>query len=238
MDIGYLTSDAAKYPLNNWKKVIVLGILFLISFLIVPVFLTLGYLFRVIKWTIAEVDELPNYDNWGSMFLDGLKVFLVQLAYFIIPFIIIFIGLWASLDLINYQINTNTLAPTAVFSLMSGLLILGMFLAVIFGAFFTIALANMAYYDGELSAAFRFKELLKMIQAIGWVDFIIWYIMMILVGCGIGFLAFMLLLIPILGWALSIIVLNPYIYLLYARALGLLFVSGFENHQRLNNEFY
>ena len=113
---------------------------------------------------------------------------------------------------------------------MGGLFILGVILAVIFGVFFTIALANMAYYDGELAAAFRFRELLNIITAIGWVDFIIWYIMMILIGFGIGFLAVILGFIPILGWALIILILYPYLYLLYARALGLLFVSGFEGN--------
>ena len=92
----------------------------------------------------------------------------------------------------------------------------------------TIGLANMAYYDGELSAAFRFKELLNIIAAIGWVDFIIWYIMMILIGFGTGFMAVLLGLIPIIGWALIILVIYPYLYLLYARALGLLFISGLE----------
>lgn len=229
MDIGYLTSDAAKYPLNDWKKVIILGILFLISFLIVPAFLTMGYLFRVLKWSIAGVDELPDFDEWGEMFIDGLKFLVVQLAYFIVPFFIIFAGIWTSIgSLLSIQNTGDAIAPTAVFSLMGGLFILGLILAVIFGALFTIALANMAYYDGEIGAAFKFREILDIMAAIGWVDFIIWYIMMILIGAGLGFVAAIIGLIPILGWVLIILIIYPYLYLLYAKALGLLFVSGFE----------
>lgn len=229
MDIGYLTSDAAKYPLNDWKKIIILGILFLFSFLIVPAFLAIGYLFRALKWSIAGVDELPDFDEWGMVFIDGIKVFLVQLAYFIIPFTILFAGVCTSIDsLLSLQNTADALPPTAFFSLMGGLFILGMILAVIFCAFFTIALANMAYYDGEIRAAFRFSEILERISAIGWVDFIIWYVMMIIIGMVMGFITTIFGLIPILGWVLIILILYPYLYLLYAKALGLLFISGFE----------
>jgi hypothetical protein len=229
MDIGYLTSDAAKYPLNDWKKVIILGILFLISFLIVPAFLAMGYVFRVLKWSIADVDDLPDFDEWGKMLIDGVKVFLVQLVYFIVPSIIIIAVLWASIgSLMTLQASGGTVDLNAALSLMGGLLILGLIVAVIFGVFFTIALTNMAYYDGKLGAAFRFREILDIISNIGWVDFIVWYVVMIIIGSAMGFVVSILGLIPILGWALVILILYPYINLLYARALGLLFVSGFE----------
>ena len=62
MDIGYLTSDAMKYPSKDFKKVIILGLLMLISFLIIPAFMVTGYIFRVIKWSIAGVEDLPEFD--------------------------------------------------------------------------------------------------------------------------------------------------------------------------------
>jgi hypothetical protein len=229
MDIGYLTSDAAKYPLNNWKKLIILGILLFIGFLIVPAFLAIGYIFKSLKLSIVGFDELPDFDGLGEMLIDGLKVFVVQLVYFIIPTIIILVGVSVSLSSISTLQNIGDFTFfSAVFSFMGGLIIVGSIIAVISSVFFTIALANMAYYN-EFSAAFRFAELLDTITAIGWVDFIIWYVMMMIVGACIGFIATMLLFIPILGWALIILVIFPYLYLLYARALGLLFVSGFEN---------
>jgi len=171
MDIGYLTSNAARYSSKNWKKVLTLGILFLMGFLIVPAFMSLGYIFRVLKWSVANVDELPDFDMWGEMFFDSLKVFIVQLVYFIIPSAIIFIGIWTSIGSIMALPNARGIVdPDVVVSLMGGLIFLGLTLAVVFGAFFTIALANMAYCDGELMAAFRFGEILGMISKIGWVD--------------------------------------------------------------------
>ncbi len=42
MDIGEIYSDAIQYPSSDWKKVIILGLLTIISFLIVPIFLAMG----------------------------------------------------------------------------------------------------------------------------------------------------------------------------------------------------
>lgn len=232
MDIGYLTSDAMKYPSQDWKKVIILGLLILTSFLIVPAFLVMGYIFRALKWSVAGVDQLPEFDEWGEMFTDGLKIFVVELAYFIVPFLIIFLSIWASIgSLVALGTSGNDLMPAAAFSafsLMGGLMVMGLIVAVVLGVFFTMGIANMAYYNSELGAAFRFREILNTINSIGWVDYIIWYIMMIILGMIMGAIAGVLGLIPIIGWALIILVLYPYLYLLYARALGLLFVSGLE----------
>lgn len=229
MDIGYLTTDAARYSSKNWKKVLTLGILFVMGFLIIPAFLFMGYVFRVLKWSIKDVNDLPDYDNWGEMLIDGFKVFLVQLIYFIIPFIIIFGGMWASVgSLIVLQDAGATAYPTTALSFMGGTFILGLVVTFIFGVFFTIGLADMAYNEGELKAAFQFREIMDMISKIGWVDFIVWYVVMIIVGSVMGFVASILILIPVLGWALIMLILFPYLYLLFARALGLLFISGFK----------
>ena len=57
MDLGDVISDSLRYPTSNWFKVIILGVLFLISFLIIPIFLALGYMFRVIKASLVGVEE-------------------------------------------------------------------------------------------------------------------------------------------------------------------------------------
>ncbi|CEA13286.1 DUF4013 domain-containing protein [Methanobacterium formicicum] len=232
MDIGYLTSDAIKYPSQDWKKVLILGILILTSFLIVPAFLVMGYVFRAMKWSIAGVDQLPEFDEWGEMFTDGLKILVVELAYFIIPTILVVMGMWASLGaLVASGVSGNELSFNSAFStfgFMGGLIITGLVFAVIFGVFFTIAIANMAYHDSKIQAAFRFHEILNRIRAIGGVDYVIWYVMMIFLGIIISTLIGLLGFVPVLGWALIVLLLYPYVYLLYARALGLLFLSGLE----------
>ena len=224
MDIGEIVSDAIKYPSFEWKKVIILGILMLISFLIVPAFLVMGYVFRALKASIAGATELPEFDEWGEMFIDGLKVFVAQFIYFLIPAIVIFIGVWASLGTMNMMGPDAVLTGMSVGVITGGALI-GMLLAIIFGLVAIIAVANMAYYDSDLGAAFNFSEILDHISDIGWVDYIIWYIVMIVIGAIGGFIAGILNIIPFIGTIIALLVVYPYLYLFYARSLALLFVS-------------
>ncbi len=81
MDAGEITSNALKYPLTNFKKVLILGILIILSTLIIPGFLVLGYIFKIIKSTIEDSSELPEFEDWKTMFVDGLKVFFPSSSY-------------------------------------------------------------------------------------------------------------------------------------------------------------
>jgi len=163
LDIGEIVNDAIRYPSSDWKKVIILGLLFLISFLIIPIFLATGYGFRALKASIAGFDELPEFDEWGEMFVDGLKVFVVQIVYMIVPMIIIIAGVFGSLSMVSPDTGMIT-NPTAFTGLLGGTVIIGVILAIILGLIETIAIAHMAYNDSELGAAFRFGEILDVIS--------------------------------------------------------------------------
>ncbi len=171
MDIGEIVNDAIRYPSSDWKKVIILGVLMIASALILPAFLVMGYGFRALKASIAGFDELPEFDEWGEMFVDGLKVFVVQIAYMIVPLIIIFAGVLGSFTMVSPETGVIT-NPTAFTGLLSGTVIIGIILAIILGLIATIAIAHMAYNDSELGAAFRFSEILDVISQIGWLDYI------------------------------------------------------------------
>jgi hypothetical protein len=228
MEIGQIVSDSVMYPSQDWKKVLIFGILFIISFLIIPVFLVMGYFFRVLKGTIAGYEELPDFDEWGGMFVDGLKIFVVQFVYFLIPAIVILIGVWASISSISVTDAGTMTNPSFVFGLMGVTAIIGVILAIILGLIAIIAIANMALNNGEFGAAFRFGEILEKISMIGWGKYIIWYIVMIVIGLIGGIIAGLLNIIPILGTIIAILVVYPYLYMLFARSLGLLFGSVVE----------
>jgi hypothetical protein len=68
MDIGEIVSDSIKYPTSNWGKVLILGVIMIASFLIVSVFLLIGYIFRIIKATLAGLDELPEFNDKNVYF--------------------------------------------------------------------------------------------------------------------------------------------------------------------------
>ncbi|HOI40228.1 MAG TPA: DUF4013 domain-containing protein [Methanobacterium sp.] len=228
MDIGEIISDSVKYPSSDWGKVLILGVICIASILLVPIFLVYGYVFRIIKATLAGIDELPEFDEIGDMFVDGLKIFVVSIVY-AIPIYILYgimyvlgIGMMSTASYTDY-----TAATSAVFGLMSLLYIVIMIVAIIISLFELMAIANMAYYDGELGAAFRFSEILEHISRIGWGKYIITLIVIWILGV-IGFMIGWLTMFILIGFILLPLVITPYIAMFGSRAVGLLVASSLE----------
>ena len=228
MDIGEIISDSIKYPSDNWAKIIILGVI-----LIIPIvnFIGLGYLFRIIKATFAGIDETPDFDEIGELFIDGLKIFVVSLIYSI-PIIIV--GLIISL-IFSYNFTIYSFTTPDIYSLL-GAYAIYIIVAFIIGIIEIIAIANMALYD-ELGAAFKFGEVMDRISMIGWGNYLIWYIIMVLLGgvayaiaFGISFITFGI------GIIVGILLIYPYFAMFGARSLALIFVSSEEGQEAMETE--
>ena len=72
-------------------------------------------------------------------------------------------------------------------TVLVGLILVGLYILVVY-PIMAVAIGNMAYYNGEFKAAFRLEEILSIISKIGWVDLIIWYVVVIMVGIAISFI--------------------------------------------------
>jgi hypothetical protein len=226
MEIGEIINDALKYPTSNWTKVFILGVIFVASFLIIPIFLAIGYLFRVIKATFAGIDELPDFDNLGEMFVDGLKVFVVGVAY-AIPLIIISAIISAIFGIhYNSAVNAGTFTGFNVFALATAYIIY-LVIAIIIGLIEYMAIANMALYEGDLGAAFKFNEVLDRIARIGWGKYIIWYIVMVVLGL-IAALISGVLIVILIGIIIAPLIIVPFFGMFAARSLALIFASSEE----------
>ncbi|HNS24443.1 MAG: DUF4013 domain-containing protein [Euryarchaeota archaeon] len=223
MDIGDIISDSIKYPSSNWGKVLILGVIMIASILIVPIFIVYGYVFRIIKATLAGLDELPEFDEIGEMFVDGLKLFVVAIVYAIPVWILSWI-LSAALGSGITMSYTTSLDPTMMWGLFLGNIVVAI-LAVIIGLIEIMAIANMAYYDGDMGAAFRFSEILDYISRIGWGKYIATYIAIAIVAF-IGFLIGMLTMFILIGIILLPLIIAPYIAMFGSRAIALLFIDG------------
>ena len=224
MDVGEISSNALKYPLSNFKKVLILGILTITSFLIIPGFLILGYLFRILKESSKGSDDVPEFNMWLNMFIDGLKVFFVLFVYSLIPVALIILGMGnAILPFINTPFTWSLVQSTLSFGLLSGLTIIGMLLIILISFIIAVALTNMAYQN-KLSSAFRFRDIFTKIGEIGWVDYIIWYIVMVLVASIVYFISSTLILLFI-GIILVPLIISPYFTMFYARSAALIYTS-------------
>lgn len=85
---------AISYPFESEYSVQTLtigGILSVLSFLVIPAFLVSGYLLRVIRSVTAD-EELPAFDDWVTMGIEGVKLAIVLIAYALIPTVLFFIS--------------------------------------------------------------------------------------------------------------------------------------------------
>lgn len=79
-----MLGDALSYPRRGdgaAKRIFVGGALLLLSFLLLPASLLYGFFLRVLGATARGETEPPDFDDWGGLFVDGLKVFVVFLVY-------------------------------------------------------------------------------------------------------------------------------------------------------------
>lgn len=196
--------DSLQYPKKDWVKIIILGII-----LIIPIvnFIGLGYYLRIIKSTLAGLDELPGFEYVGELFIDGLKIFIVGIIYAFIP-------------LIFYALQ-SVFPGSLVFFLIA------IILSLIISIFAYMGIANMAYHEGELAGAFRYHEIFARIAAIGWENYILWWIILTLILVVAGFIIIIvggILLFYVVG---LVVVLLGYSYLVMfqARSVALTFVS-------------
>ena len=158
-----IVHDALRYPLSDWRRFLVLGIimgggalpgiadcvlgikdlaflgrLIIIGFLIG--FLALGYLFKIMRSSFAGSAELPKFNSLPDMYMDGVKFFIVYVVYimpviFIAPIEVVSGGIWI------------------VFEIVYTAMIIPLFL---------MSLANMINSD-TFGAAFKFIEIFNKI---------------------------------------------------------------------------
>lgn len=218
MEIGEIVSDAIKYPSQKWTTVLLLGVI-----LIIPIvnFIGQGYLLRVIKATFAGIDDIPGFDNAGELFIDGLKILIVGIVY-AIPVIIIAAIIGAVFSL-SPAATTGSFTGFDMFAFALSYSIY-IIIAIIVGLIEIIAIANMALYEGELGAAFRFNEVLERISMIGWGKYIVWYIVMVLLGFVAALIAGLTFII-LIGFIIAPLIILPYFAIFGARSLALLFAS-------------
>ncbi|MEA3280982.1 MAG: DUF4013 domain-containing protein [Euryarchaeota archaeon] len=225
MNIGDIFSDSLGYPSKNLKRVVVLGISLLFSILIIPLFIVIGYALRVIGKSVEGGTEPPAFDELGTMIVDGLKCMVAMMGYFLIPWILMGVGIMSAIASIpSYDAMGGGAAVIAIVT-GSGLFSLGVLLMILISVIANMGIANMAH-TGELGAAFRFGEILHIIGSIGWGRYIIWYIVLIVIAMLLSVVGMLVAIIPILGFIVHLLVIMPYILIFQYRAIGLIYREG------------
>jgi len=229
---------------NQFIGAAILGLICFIVFLILYL-IVYGYSLSVIKETVNDSEEFPEF-QWVKNLIDGIKYLVVSIVYSIIPIVVTLLlayltGFFENFaNILNYTTatqgmygnNISTIAPGTVtippellinlYGSIAIVTIVAIILFIIFGLLMNIAIARLAKTD-NLGDAFSVGEIFEDIANIGWGNYIIWTILLIVISFLFGVLASFVGLIPIIGSIIAVLLISPYILLLGSRALGLIY---------------
>lgn len=153
-----MLDDALGYPLRTDDRVATLlvgGALILASVFVLPAFVLQGYLLRVLRSAATGERAAPSFTDWGELFVDGLKLVVVQAAYGLV----ISIPVVAAVVSLIFGGATGSDAGIAAFGAVSLLLLLfATLLSIAVAYVLPAAMTNFALV-GELGAAFDVEAL-------------------------------------------------------------------------------
>lgn len=216
MEFGKMLGDSYEYTRNglvgNWGT----WLLLFVSMIIFP-------LWGGFQWKIYKGDSrLPALEGWVEMFVNGIKLFVVGIVYFIIPFII------------------SLVLGSGGEAAMTAGAIISMIVYFLFSLIAIMALIRFARTD-SFGEAFNVSAVLAHIGRIGWLDYIlalliVWIVLVVAVMIfliALGIVSFILALIPLVGWLLALVLIaavavliGPFIGVFEARYLTLIYDSA------------
>jgi hypothetical protein len=204
----YITED------ERWiSKLLIALIVTFFSFLIIPIFFLIGYSVAITRNVRnGEPKPLPEWDNWGQFFMDGLYIFLAQLVYTLPFWLLACIGVFVTVGASGLPSDAQELAAAVAGTTILVLSCLGFLFAI---ALFFISPAIIVQYvlTGEFGACFRFGEVLGIArQSIS--DILIVFLATFGASLAISMVTGVLQIIPCLGQIVGILIglaMGPYL---------------------------
>jgi len=171
MDYSNVLEDAFHYTkegifgcANRWMKLVLA-----IICLGIPMN---GYVMRIYR----GADPAPEVDQWGTLFVDGLKLIIVGIIY-AIPVMIVWAFVYGGMMLTLMQGNTAALEHWSPnFGLMGIMYLLEIIIAIIMPV-----VAIRFARTGSFSEAFNIGAILETIKKIGWISYLIALVLITLV---------------------------------------------------------
>jgi len=201
--------DCFEYSFKEPKNILKLGILFILSALIIPCFLVNGYFYRITKIGVNGMingdDPLPEFNNWGTMFLEGIKIFIVRLAYFI-PGIIITIfaiAIFVSFSVLTIGNGIGNYPDFSTLFIIFGVISISTLVSLIFYLLSNVAIPHMIN-KGSIFSAFKIREIIAIIKSIGVYKYLQFYTGCIVLLLGITSTTFLFF--ALIGFALGLII--------------------------------
>ncbi|HYM60240.1 MAG TPA: DUF4013 domain-containing protein [Thermoanaerobaculia bacterium] len=138
------------------NKVLIGGLWYLAMFVLIGIPFVLGYYARVIRNVIAESPApLPEWDDLGEFFSEGLRLFAAGIAY-AIPMVIVYAGLY--IPGILASASDSESARNIGGGFMACGMCLGFPIALVIGLLAPVAMLRVVV-TGRIGAAFEFGQI-------------------------------------------------------------------------------
>ncbi|MCU0630760.1 MAG: DUF4013 domain-containing protein [Methanoregulaceae archaeon] len=218
MELGKTLGDSFEYAkeglVGKWAR----WILLIISCIVFP--LIMGYVMRIYRGVVPS----PELDEWGGMFIDGIKLFIVAIIY-AIPIIIVEFAVIGSAGVAFLTTMSNPMAdPNAVMALVGSVLFGVIILILVAIIIELIAIIGMVRFarTNSFGQAFNFGAIFDTIGRIGIASYILALIVLAII---VGIIEVICLVIPYIG-LLILFILLPFIVLFSARYVTLVYESA------------
>jgi hypothetical protein len=171
MDFGNMLGDAFTYTkegvlenMNRWMKLILAVLCLGLPFN--------GYIMRVYRGATPA----PEVDQWGPLFMDGLKLLAMGIIY-AIPMIILWVLIYGPMFLAIFSGSEEAMAAFA-----PNMLLMMLFYIVEIAVAIIMPVASIRFArTGIFAEAFNFSAIFETIGKIGWLSYIVAFVLVSIV---------------------------------------------------------
>ncbi|WP_458402608.1 DUF4013 domain-containing protein [Methanobrevibacter sp.] len=235
MNVVDIISDSIRYPFSDITKFLIVAVIALLAglsslseplginnfflvmiFAIISIIFSLilsGYGLDVIRNGIVGSDEIPAVDFMKNL-IDGIKVLIISLVYFLIPIIISLI-VFMFFGVIGTGLNHIGAATIVA-------VVIAVIAFIAFAIFEIIAIARFAK-TGEFGDAFALGEVIEDVRRIGIGNIILFLIIFFVIAIIVLIVSVFIALIPFIGIVIAQLLVGGFIELFYNRGIGLLY---------------
>jgi hypothetical protein len=186
----------------------------IITLILAGVLLTLfyfGYLTRIYR----GADTPPVFNAWGSLFIDGIKLMMVNFLW-ILPSLVCFVLA------LGWDYSDSDLP--VIFVVRVTLLAIGLILLIFAGVFMELGNVRFAR-TGSIREGIHLSAIRETIRAIGWGAYFLVLVIFVALLVIFGLLTFLINLIPFVGWVICLIM-YPAIQVFFARYFSRVYDHG------------
>jgi len=218
LDLGQNINSSIDYTRKLFADLGRLVILIILNIIPIINLIVVGYYAKTIRETPSS-DSPPRLEQYGDLWIDGLKIAIASIIYMILPLILIVTGAVSFFAGFMWGVYGPgmMLVPAG---LGAALFVVGIILAFAIAIIMAMAIVHMVK-TGSFGKAFAVGEILGIIGKIGWGKYILWLIVIFIFAVIVGAVGQ----IPVIGWIISLII-SPVFGVFTARSAALMYTDA------------